>query len=152
MSAMIMNIGCNMLGLGNAATPFGIRAIQELDAINGEKGTATNAMVTFLAINTAGFALLPTTAVGVTAALLLARLPKFARSEPASLTGTSGEEGELSVSPAAVAITGRRLLLWLFWIVFALLLVRPGRGSVRRNSCSICRWRGRRAATLLPPS
>jgi spore maturation protein SpmA len=152
MSAMIMNIGCNMLGLGNAATPFGIRAIRELDAINDEKGTATNAMVTFLAINTAGFALLPTTAiglrvaagsadatgiliptwlasgaataVGVLAALGLARLPKFARSEPAARTGTSGAEGEPSVSSAARAITSRRLLLWLFWIVFALLLVR----------------------------
>src|SRR5690349_2549956 len=43
MSAMILNISANALGLGNAATPFGIRAMQELDKLNGEKGTATNA-------------------------------------------------------------------------------------------------------------
>ncbi len=68
MSAMIMNIGCNMLGLANAATPFGIRAIEQLDKLNSRKGTATNAMVLFLAINTAGLALLPTGAIGLRAA------------------------------------------------------------------------------------
>ena len=54
MGAMIMNISANVLGLGNAATPFGIRAMQELDRLNPQKGTATNAMVMFLAINTSG--------------------------------------------------------------------------------------------------
>ncbi len=44
MGAMIMNISANMLGLGNAATPFGIKAMQELDKLSPEKGTATNAM------------------------------------------------------------------------------------------------------------
>jgi spore maturation protein SpmA len=68
MSAMIMNIGSNMMGLANAATPFGIRAIEELDKLNGRKGTATNAMVLFLAINTAGLAILPTGVVGLRAA------------------------------------------------------------------------------------
>ncbi|MDH3792200.1 MAG: spore maturation protein, partial [Rhodospirillales bacterium] len=52
MGAMILNISANALGLGNAATPFGIRAMQELDKLNAEKGTATNAMALFLAINT----------------------------------------------------------------------------------------------------
>ena len=52
MGAMIMNLSANALGLGNAATPFGIRAMQQLDRINPVKGTATNAMVLFLAINT----------------------------------------------------------------------------------------------------
>jgi spore maturation protein SpmB len=65
---MILNIAANMLGLANAATPFGIKAIQELDTLNEEKGTATNAMVLFLAINTSGLALLPTGVVGVRAA------------------------------------------------------------------------------------
>ncbi|MGD8307074.1 MAG: nucleoside recognition domain-containing protein, partial [Ignavibacteria bacterium] len=47
--AMLMNISANMLGLGNAATPFGLKAMDELDKLNPQKGTATNAMVTFLA-------------------------------------------------------------------------------------------------------
>ena len=66
--AMIMNISANMLGLGNAATPFGLKAMEELDKLNPEKGTATNAMVTFLAINTAGLTLIPATAIAVRAA------------------------------------------------------------------------------------
>jgi spore maturation protein SpmA len=69
MSAMILNIGANMLGLGNAATPFGIRAMEELDTLNGRKGTATNAMVLFLAINTAGLTLLPTSVVALRASV-----------------------------------------------------------------------------------
>ena len=68
-SAMIMNVSCNVLGLGNAATPFGIKAMEELDTLNREKGVATNAMVLFLAINTAGFAILPTTAIAIRASL-----------------------------------------------------------------------------------
>lgn len=67
--AMIMNIAANMLGLSNAATPFGLRAMEELDSLNPQKGTATNAMVTFLAINTAGLTLIPATAIAVRAAL-----------------------------------------------------------------------------------
>ncbi len=60
MGAMILNISANALGLGNAATPFGIRAMQELDTLNTHKGTASNAMVLFLAINTSSVTLLPT--------------------------------------------------------------------------------------------
>ena len=60
MGAMILNMSANALGLGNAATPFGIRAMQELDKLNQHKGTATNAMALFLAINTSALALLPT--------------------------------------------------------------------------------------------
>ena len=59
MSAMIMNISANMLGLGNAATPFGIKAMMELDRLNSKKGVATNAMCLFLAINTSNVALFP---------------------------------------------------------------------------------------------
>lgn len=60
MGAMILNISANALGLGNAATPFGIRAMQELDTLNHHKGTASNSMVLFLAINTSSVTLLPT--------------------------------------------------------------------------------------------
>jgi spore maturation protein SpmA len=66
--AMVMNISANMLGLGNAATPFGLKAMEELDNLNPNKGTATNSMVTFLAINTAGMTLIPATAIAVRAA------------------------------------------------------------------------------------
>ena len=111
MSAMVLNISANMLGLGNAATPFGIKAIEELDKYNGQKGTATNAMALFLAINTAGLALLPSGIIGVraalgsanaagiwiptwfasgcatvmaiTAAIALSRLPRYRDTEPA---------------------------------------------------------------------
>lgn len=65
--SMVMNISANMLGLGNAATPFGLKAMEELDKLNPNKGTATNSMVTFLAINTAGMTLIPATAIAVRA-------------------------------------------------------------------------------------
>jgi spore maturation protein SpmA len=68
MGAMIMNIAANMLGLTNAATPLGIKAMQELNKLNRTPGVATNAMVLFLAINTSGLALLPSGAVSVRAA------------------------------------------------------------------------------------
>lgn len=68
MGAMIMNLSANVMGLGNAATPFGIRAMQELDKLNPHKGTATNAMVLFLAINTSSVTLLPTGVIAIRAA------------------------------------------------------------------------------------
>ena len=68
MGAMILNLSANVLGLGNAATPFGIRAMQELDTLNPEKGTATDAMVLFLAINTSSVTLLPTGVIALRAA------------------------------------------------------------------------------------
>jgi len=68
MGAMILNMSANMLGLGNAATPFGIRAMQELDRLNPVKGTATDSMVLFLAINTSSITLLPTGVIALRAA------------------------------------------------------------------------------------
>lgn len=67
--AMIMNMAANMLGLNNAATPLGLKAMDELEKLNPHKGTASNAMITFLAINTAGLTLIPATAIAVRAAL-----------------------------------------------------------------------------------
>ncbi len=118
MGAMIMNLAANMLGLANAATPFGIRAMQELDRLNGRKGTATDAMALFLAINTSSVTLLPTGVIGLRASLgsqdaagilpttlaatafstvgatvaclLLARMPWFRRSRPPAATGEEG--------------------------------------------------------------
>lgn len=68
MSAMILNISANVLGLGNAATPFGLKAMVELDKLNPLKGTATNAMCLFLAINTSSVTLLPLGAISILAA------------------------------------------------------------------------------------
>jgi spore maturation protein SpmA len=68
MGAMILNMSANALGLGNAATPFGIRAMQELDKLNPVKGTATNSMALFLAINTSNITLLPTGVIALRAA------------------------------------------------------------------------------------
>lgn len=68
MGAMVMNIAANMLGLGNAATPLGLRAMQNLESLNPRPGTASNAMCTFLAINTSSVQLIPSTAVGILAA------------------------------------------------------------------------------------
>ncbi|MFZ0449338.1 MAG: nucleoside recognition domain-containing protein [Desulfatiglandaceae bacterium] len=68
MGAMILNLAANLLGLGNAATPFGIRAMQELDKLNPRHGTATNAMALFLAINTSSVTLLPTGVIALRAA------------------------------------------------------------------------------------
>ncbi len=68
MGAMILNLSANALGLGNAATPFGIRAMQELDTLNPSRGTATNAMALFLAINTSSVTLLPTGVIALRAA------------------------------------------------------------------------------------
>lgn len=68
MSAMIMNMAANALGLGNAATPIGIKAMKELDTLNSQKGTATNAMCLFLAINTSSVTLLPLGVITIRAA------------------------------------------------------------------------------------
>lgn len=69
MGAMILNLSANALGLGNAATPFGIRAVQELNKLNTKNGVATDAMALFLAINTSSVTLLPTGVIALRAAL-----------------------------------------------------------------------------------
>ncbi|GAA4411214.1 nucleoside recognition domain-containing protein [Quisquiliibacterium transsilvanicum] len=68
MGAMILNLSANALGLGNAATPFGVRAMQELERLNPRPGTATDSMALFLAINTSGVTLLPTGVIAIRAA------------------------------------------------------------------------------------
>ena len=67
MGSMVMNMAANMLGLANAATPLGLRAMRDLETLNRTPGTATNAMCTFLAINTSSIQLLPTTAIAILA-------------------------------------------------------------------------------------
>ena len=60
-----MNISANALGVTNAATPVGIKAMQEMQELNPRKDTATNSMATFLAINTAGFQIVPASVIAV---------------------------------------------------------------------------------------
>jgi spore maturation protein A len=68
MGAMIMNVSANVLGLANAATPFGIRAMQELETLNPHPGTATDAQALFCALNTASLQLIPATVIALRAA------------------------------------------------------------------------------------
>ena len=63
--AMTMNISANLLGLDNAATPLGLRAMQELQSLNTRPGTATNAQIMFLVLNTAGLTLIPTSVIAI---------------------------------------------------------------------------------------
>ncbi len=79
--AIIMNLSATFLGLGNAATPFGIKAMEELNTLNDKKDTATDAMCMFLVLNTASFALMPATAIALRAAM--------GSSQPAIIIGTT---------------------------------------------------------------
>lgn len=67
--AMIMNISANMLGLSNAATPLGLKAMDELQKLNKDKDTASNDMITFLVINTSAITLIPASAIAIRATL-----------------------------------------------------------------------------------
>lgn len=99
MGSMLMNIAANMLGLGNAATPLGLRAMEDLERLNPRPGTATNAMCTFLAINTSSVQLIPVTAIAILAANNSAN--------PTAIVGTS----ILATACAATsAVTAAKLL------------------------------------------
>lgn len=68
MTAMVLNVSANALGLGNAATPLGLKAMEELQTLNPRRDTATDAMVLFLVINTSSVQLVPATVVAMRAA------------------------------------------------------------------------------------
>lgn len=61
---ILSNISANLFGLGNAATPMGLKAMQELQTLNDKKDTASRSMITLLALNTSSFTLIPTTIIG----------------------------------------------------------------------------------------
>ncbi|MGE6494495.1 nucleoside recognition domain-containing protein [Cupriavidus metallidurans] len=67
--AMMMNISANMLGLDNAATPLGLNAMRELQSLNRQPGTATNAQIMFIVLNTAGLTLIPTSVIAIRQAM-----------------------------------------------------------------------------------
>lgn len=68
LGAIVMNLTANMFGLSNAATPFGIKAMEEMDRINGHKDVASNDMVLFLVLNAACIQFVPTTVISIRAA------------------------------------------------------------------------------------
>lgn len=68
LGAIVMNLTANMLGLSNAATPFGIKAMEELDKLNNDKGTASNDMALFLVLNATCIQLVPSTIISIRAA------------------------------------------------------------------------------------
>ena len=96
MGAMVMNIAANMLGLGNAATPLGLRAMQRLERLNPHPGTATNAMCTFLAINTSSVQLIPATAVII--------LASAKSTNPTAIIGTALVATSCAAAAAIVAV------------------------------------------------
>lgn len=99
MGAMVMNLTANMLGLANAATPLGLRAMADLQKLNPFPGTATNAMCTFLAINTSSIQLIPATAVGI--------LAVAGSANPTSIVGTALMA---TLCSTAVGITAVKIL------------------------------------------
>ncbi len=99
MGSMLLNIAANWLGLSNAATPFGLKAIEELQQLNPKKDTATNAMVMFLGMNTSSITLIPATIIGVRVSL--------SSSNPFEIIGTTIFA---SVCATIVAIITAKLL------------------------------------------
>jgi spore maturation protein SpmA len=99
MGSMLLNMAASILGLGNAATPLGLRAMKDLETLNPRPGTATNAMCTYLAINTSSIQLIPATAIAILAA--------NKSSNPTAIVGTS----IMATTCAAIAaVTAAKLL------------------------------------------
>jgi spore maturation protein SpmA len=69
--SIVMNVSANMLGLDNAATPLGLKAMRELQEINPQKDTASNPMIMFLVLNTAGITLIPTSVIAIRQSLAI---------------------------------------------------------------------------------
>jgi spore maturation protein A len=94
-----MNIAATMLGLSNAATPLGLKAMEDLEKLNKSPGIATNAMCTFLAVNTAGFQLIPATMIGI--------MSSSGSKDPTAIIGTTLAAGLVAV---VAGVTAAKLL------------------------------------------
>jgi spore maturation protein A len=101
--AIVLAVAANMLGLNNAATPLGIKAIEELHTLNGDKDTASDAQVTLLAVTTSGVQLVPATMIGVLAA--------SGSVAPTSIIATS----IVATAAGTVAAVAAARLLQRFW-------------------------------------
>ncbi|MEF2964395.1 nucleoside recognition domain-containing protein [Paenibacillus sp. M1] len=95
MGFILSNMSANLLGLGNAATPMGIRAMQQLQELNPDKETASPAMCTLLALNTASITLIPTTLIAI-------RL-NFHSANPAEIVGSTLLATAIATAAAIVA-------------------------------------------------
>lgn len=98
MGAIVMTVSANMLGLGNAATPLGIKAMQELQKLSRDRETATPAMCTLLALCTTGVTLVPATVIALRAAA--------GSADPAEIVGATLA---VSLTAAAAALTVDRI-------------------------------------------
>jgi spore maturation protein SpmA len=123
MGAMLMNMAANMLGLGNAATPLGLRAMRDLESLNPHPGTATNAMCTFLAINTASVQLIPTTAIAI--------LVAAGSTRPTAIVGTALLATLCAATTAIIAV---KTLERLPWFAAGNLCVANNDKQIGRNS------------------
>lgn len=147
MGSMLMNFAANMLGLNNASTPLGLRAMKDLETLNPRPGVATDAMCMFLAVNTSSIQLIPATAIavlaannakdptaivgtallssacGVTAAVLvtkvLARLPLFRLRQEVVAGVPVAAPASKPETPALKEAAGLRPLRWWGWMVLA---------------------------------
>jgi spore maturation protein A len=99
MGSMLMNIAANMLGLSNAATPLGLKAMEDLEKLNKHPGVATDAMCTFLAINTAGLQIVPASMIGI--------LASAGSREPTAIIGTTVAA---TLTAVICSVTGARIL------------------------------------------
>lgn len=95
MGYILSNMSANLLGLGNAATPMGIRAMQQLQELNPDKETASPAMCTLLALNTASITLIPTTLIAI-------RL-NFNSANPAEIVGSTLLATAVATAAAIIA-------------------------------------------------
>ena len=103
LGAMVMNVAANVLGLGNAATPFGLKAMAALEELNPHKGTASDAQALFCALNTASVQLVPASVIALRAAA--------GARQPADILGATLVA---SLCATAVALTAARLLRHLY--------------------------------------
>jgi spore maturation protein A len=97
--SMISNIAANLLGLGNSATALGLKAMQDLQDLNTEKETATNAMIIFMAINATAITVIPATVIGLRASA--------GSSNPTSIIGTTLIS---CITASIVAVTSAKIL------------------------------------------
>lgn len=98
MGAIVMTVSANMLGLGNAATPLGIKSMQELQKLNRDRETATPAMCTLLALCTTGVTVVPATVIAIRAAA--------GSADPAEIVGATIA---VSITAAAAALSVDRI-------------------------------------------
>jgi spore maturation protein SpmA len=99
MGSMVMNIAANMLGLSNAATPLGLKAMEDLEKLNPHPGVATNAMCLFLTINTAGLQLIP--------ASMISLMASAGSKDPTAIIGTTVASTMIAL---VVGVTAAKLL------------------------------------------